>query len=194
MAWRWKHSSFSTFYRYCLLDPHVHPTPLSLAPHRQHSHAHPPGTPPMTLLQVHGFPKVMGVLNHLDHFRHSKSLKRTKKTLKTRLQTEIHAGAKLFYLSGMMYGTVSLLTHSCIANTCCLHLLLRLHATNGLTRAPSHHHHHHHQYLKQEIHNLALYLSRIKTRPLTWRAAHPHLLVDRYEVSAAAPLQPDNAK
>ena len=62
----------------------------------------------------------MGVLNHLDHFRHSKSLKRTKKTLKTRLQTEIHAGAKLFYLSGMMYGTVSLLTHACIAK----HLLL----------------------------------------------------------------------
>lgn len=90
-----------------------------------------PAHPTHDLLQVHGFPKVMGVLNHLDHFRHSKSLKRTKKTLKTRLQTEIHAGAKLFYLSGMMYGTVSLLTHSLLAAAPPLTRHVPLHTTTS---------------------------------------------------------------
>ena len=31
------------------------------------------------MLQVHGFPKVMGVLTHLDQFRNADALKRTKK-------------------------------------------------------------------------------------------------------------------
>ena len=35
--------------------------------------------------QVHGFPKVMGVLTHLDQFKDPKKLRKTKKTLKARL-------------------------------------------------------------------------------------------------------------
>jgi hypothetical protein len=35
--------------------------------------------------QVHGFPKVMGVLTHLDSFTDQKALKKTKKRLKVRL-------------------------------------------------------------------------------------------------------------
>jgi ribosome biogenesis protein BMS1 len=47
-------------------------------------------------------------------------------------------------------------------------------------------------YPKTEVHNLALYLSRIKFRPLTWRNAHSYLLVDRAEdVTDAAAVQDD---
>jgi ribosome biogenesis protein BMS1 len=34
--------------------------------------------------QVHGFPKVMGVLTHLDEFTDASKLKKVKKTLKVR--------------------------------------------------------------------------------------------------------------
>ena len=95
----------------------------------------------LNMLQVHGFPRVMGVLTHLDSFRDGKALQNRKKLLKARFWQEIHAGAKLFYLSGLLHGS----------------------------------------YLKREVHNLALYLSRLKFRPLTWRAAHPYVIVDRWE-------------
>lgn len=58
----------------------------------------------LNLLQVHGFPKVMGVLTHLDAFRDVARLKKTKKKLKQRFWAEIYDGAKLFYLSGMQHG------------------------------------------------------------------------------------------
>ncbi|KAL4425893.1 hypothetical protein ABPG75_009909 [Micractinium tetrahymenae] len=58
----------------------------------------------LNILQVHGFPKVMGVLTHLDGFKDTKALKKTKKALKHRFWTEIYQGAKLFYLSGMKNG------------------------------------------------------------------------------------------
>ena len=43
-------------------------------------------------LQVHGFPKVMGVLTHLDGFKDNKRLKKTKKVLKHRFWAEIYQG------------------------------------------------------------------------------------------------------
>jgi ribosome biogenesis protein BMS1 len=49
-------------------------------------------------------PKVMGVLSHLDMLKNNKTLKRTKKLLKHRFWTEVYAGAKLFYLSGVHRG------------------------------------------------------------------------------------------
>ena len=49
-------------------------------------------------------PKVMGVLTHLDQFQKTRQIRKTKKELKHRFWTEIYAGAKLFYLSGIMYG------------------------------------------------------------------------------------------
>uniref|UniRef100_A0A6N2LP92 Bms1-type G domain-containing protein n=1 Tax=Salix viminalis TaxID=40686 RepID=A0A6N2LP92_SALVM len=55
-------------------------------------------------LQVHGFPKIMGVLTHLDQFKDVKKLKKTKQRLKHRFWTEIYDGAKLFYLSGLIHG------------------------------------------------------------------------------------------
>uniref|UniRef100_S4R7Q4 Bms1-type G domain-containing protein n=1 Tax=Petromyzon marinus TaxID=7757 RepID=S4R7Q4_PETMA len=58
----------------------------------------------LNICQVHGFPRLMGVLTHLDAFRNSKQLQKTKKKLKHRFWTEIYQGAKLFYLSGMVNG------------------------------------------------------------------------------------------
>ena len=58
----------------------------------------------LNILQVHGFPKVMGVLTHLDKFKDAKKLRKTKQHLKHRFWTEIYDGAKLFYLSGLIHG------------------------------------------------------------------------------------------
>uniref|UniRef100_A0A8C6P7R5 BMS1 ribosome biogenesis factor n=1 Tax=Nothobranchius furzeri TaxID=105023 RepID=A0A8C6P7R5_NOTFU len=58
----------------------------------------------LNICQVHGFPRVMGVLTHLDSFKNNKTLRKTKKNLKHRFWTEVYQGAKLFYLSGMLYG------------------------------------------------------------------------------------------
>ncbi|XP_029465344.1 ribosome biogenesis protein BMS1 homolog isoform X2 [Rhinatrema bivittatum] len=57
----------------------------------------------LNICQVHGFPKIMGVLTHLDTFRNNKQLRKVKKRLKHRFWTEVYQGAKLFYLSGMVY-------------------------------------------------------------------------------------------
>ncbi|CAM1331974.1 BMS1 (predicted), partial [Pycnogonum litorale] len=58
----------------------------------------------LNICQVHGFPRIMGVLTHLDIFKNNKTLRTTKKQLKRRFWTEIYQGAKLFYLSGMVHG------------------------------------------------------------------------------------------
>ena len=58
----------------------------------------------LNICQVHGFPRIMGVLTHLDTFKNAKALQRTKKNLKQRFWTEVYQGAKLFYLSGMVHG------------------------------------------------------------------------------------------
>ncbi|KAJ2950869.1 hypothetical protein O0L34_g5228 [Tuta absoluta] len=58
----------------------------------------------LNICQVHGMPKIMGVLTHLDMIKNAKTLKATKKTLKHRFWTEVYPGAKLFYLSGIVHG------------------------------------------------------------------------------------------
>lgn len=58
----------------------------------------------LNMLQVHGFPRVIGVLAHLDGYKDNKQLKTRKKVLKQRFWTEIYQGAKLFYLSGLVHG------------------------------------------------------------------------------------------
>lgn len=45
----------------------------------------------LNILQVHGFPKVMGVLTHLDEFTDAKKLRTVKKTLKARADTAARA-------------------------------------------------------------------------------------------------------
>ena len=58
----------------------------------------------LNILQVHGFPRVLGVLTHLDKYSETKTIRRMKKKFKQRFWTEIHDGAKMFYLSGLQYG------------------------------------------------------------------------------------------
>lgn len=53
------------------------------------------------MAQVHGFPKVMGVLTHLDSFRDTTRLKNTKKALKHRFWAEIYQGRHVAQKAGM---------------------------------------------------------------------------------------------
>jgi len=97
----------------------------------------------LNVLQVHGFPRVMGVLTFLDgpRFRTAKQVRARKKELKSRFWVEVYQGAKLFYLSGLTSG----------------------------------------HYPHREVHNLSLFLTRIKFRPISWRTSHPYVVADRIE-------------
>ena len=44
----------------------------------------------LNICQVHGFPRIMGVLTHLDMFKNNKQLQKTKRRLKHRFWTEIY--------------------------------------------------------------------------------------------------------
>ncbi|XP_077270777.1 ribosome biogenesis protein BMS1 homolog [Temnothorax americanus] len=57
----------------------------------------------LNICQVHGMPRIMGVLTHLDLVKNARQMRKTKKTLKHRFWTEVYAGAKLFYLSGLLH-------------------------------------------------------------------------------------------
>ncbi|XP_063691057.1 uncharacterized protein LOC134823502 [Bolinopsis microptera] len=57
----------------------------------------------LNIAQAHGLPRIMGVLTHLDMMKANKAMNRTKRTLKHRFWTEVHQGAKLFYLSSMSF-------------------------------------------------------------------------------------------
>ena len=48
----------------------------------------------LNILQVHGFPKVLGILTHLDSFKDGKRLRKTKKRLKQRFWTDIYQERK----------------------------------------------------------------------------------------------------
>ncbi|KAI3952527.1 hypothetical protein MKW92_028214 [Papaver armeniacum] len=96
----------------------------------------------LNLLQVHGFPKVMGVLTHLDELKGKKQLKETKNRLQDHFQTEIYQPATVYNLSGLGH--------------------------DGL-------------YKMGEVQKLAEDISMLQSIPLSWRAAHPYVLVDRFE-------------
>ncbi|XP_066589377.1 ribosome biogenesis protein BMS1 homolog [Prorops nasuta] len=108
----------------------------------------------LNICQVHGMPRIMGVLTHLDLIKNAKQLRRTKKILKQRFWTEVYAGAKLFYLSGLL----------------------------------------HDEYLRNEVKNLARFISVMKFRPLTWRTTHPYILADRVEDLTSPELIRQNPK
>ncbi|KAI3901240.1 hypothetical protein MKW92_030666 [Papaver armeniacum] len=92
------------------------------------------------LLQVHGFPKVIGVLTHLDEVSLDE-MSKVKQRLEDHFCTEIYEGAKLLTLSGL---------------------------ENGL-------------YNQAEIGDLREMLSDPQFLPLSWRAKHPYVMVDRFE-------------
>ena len=55
----------------------------------------------MNILQVHGFPRVMGVLTHLDLIKSGKALRKTKKKLKHRFATEVYAVSNIDFFEFM---------------------------------------------------------------------------------------------
>ncbi|EER18547.1 ribosome biogenesis protein bms1, putative [Perkinsus marinus ATCC 50983] len=57
----------------------------------------------INIMQVHGFPRILGILTHLDGFKESKSIRKMKKRYKARFWAELYDGAKMFYLSGIQY-------------------------------------------------------------------------------------------
>lgn len=81
-------------------------------------------------------PRIMGVLTHLDILKQTKKIQKTKKELKRRFWTEVYAGAKLFYLSGIL----------------------------------------HNEYLRNEVKNLARFISVMKFRPLIWQTTHSYVV------------------
>lgn len=55
----------------------------------------------LNVVQVHGFPKIMGVLTHLDMLKKNKSLQKVKKRLKQRFWTEVYQVSTLNYQMGI---------------------------------------------------------------------------------------------
>lgn len=55
----------------------------------------------LNICQVHGFPKIMGVLTHLDSFRDNKKMRKMKKQLKHRFWTEVYQVSNLDYCGYM---------------------------------------------------------------------------------------------
>ncbi|KAG5175472.1 ribosome biogenesis protein BMS1 [Tribonema minus] len=129
----------------------------------------------LNVLQIHGFPKVMGVLTHLDQFSNAKALRKTRKRLKARFWTEIYQGAKMFYLSGVLGGPKPGGSGEEGGGGGP--------QRTGLGKYP-----------KGEIRNMCLHISRVKFRPLVWRNTHPYVVIDRYEdVTDPADVQEDPA-
>ncbi|KAI3914686.1 hypothetical protein MKW92_021860 [Papaver armeniacum] len=91
------------------------------------------------LLQVHGFPNVIGVFSHLDKIK--ARLVETKQRFNLQFWNEIYDGAELFFLSRL---------------------------DNGM-------------YVDDQIQELAAFISAMKFNPLSWKTAHPYVLVDRFE-------------
>lgn len=52
----------------------------------------------LNICQVHGMPRLMGVLTHLDMFKNKKTLQKTKTILKKRYRLEIPRVCLIFFL------------------------------------------------------------------------------------------------
>lgn len=55
----------------------------------------------LSLMQVHGFPKCIGVVSHLDFYKENKILRKLKSKMKKRFSKETTAETRLFWLSGV---------------------------------------------------------------------------------------------
>eukprot|EP00375_Theileria_parva_P000411 XP_763080.1 hypothetical protein [Theileria parva strain Muguga] len=96
----------------------------------------------VNMMQVHGLPRVIGVVTHLDSFKDNKTMRRTKKILKKRFWSELYDGAKMFYFTGLQYD----------------------------------------RYKKNEVLNLARYISSQKPPTINWRLSHPYTVSLRHEI------------
>ncbi|CUI14705.1 Hypothetical protein, putative [Bodo saltans] len=57
----------------------------------------------LNIAQIHGFPKIFGIVSHLDQMKTTKALKKQKKFLRHRFWHEVAAGAKMLCLSPMIH-------------------------------------------------------------------------------------------
>lgn len=106
----------------------------------------------LSISASHGMPKLIGVMTHLDTFTSSETLKKTKHSLKHRWWSEIHAGVKLFSLSGLVGG------HS---------------HQESVSKLPL--------YYPRDVLNLSRLLAVAKPRPIIWKNTNSYMLVDRIE-------------
>lgn len=59
----------------------------------------------LSMMQIHGFPRCIGVLNHLDFYQGDKKLRKLKKVMKKRFASETSPDCRLFYLTGLKNGS-----------------------------------------------------------------------------------------
>lgn len=58
----------------------------------------------LSVLQIHGFPRCMGIVTHLDYYKDNKKKAKVKNLLRRRFETEVSKETKLFFMSGMKTG------------------------------------------------------------------------------------------
>lgn len=109
----------------------------------------------INMLQVHGMPRVIPVLNHLDEFKQSSSSCAIRKRIKQRLWTDL--SAKIFLLSRFMKKK--------------FHQRKKEVNDNEIDG----------EYMQAEIQRLARLMVVKVPRPSDWRNGHPYMLVDRLE-------------
>ncbi|VDN95960.1 unnamed protein product [Rodentolepis nana] len=109
----------------------------------------------INMLQVHGMPRVIPVLNHLDEFKESSSSRAIRKKIKQRLWTDL--SAKIFLLSRFMKKKFYQRRKQSDDNE-----------IDG-------------EYMQAEIQRLARLMVVKVPRPSDWRTGHPYMVVDRLE-------------
>ncbi|VDM02451.1 unnamed protein product [Schistocephalus solidus] len=110
----------------------------------------------INMLQAHGMPRVIPVLNHLDEFKDSSASRAIRKKIKQRLWTDL--SAKIFMLSRFLPKKSHFSKQS-----------------SAGTEKPDG------DYLPAEVQRLARMMIVKTPRPTDWRTGHPYILVDRLE-------------
>ncbi|KAL7064046.1 hypothetical protein AAHC03_04919 [Spirometra sp. Aus1] len=110
----------------------------------------------INMLQAHGMPRVIPILNHLDEFKDSSASRAIRKKIKQRLWTDL--SAKIFMLSRF--------------------LPKKSHFSKKGTTGPQKPDG---DYLPAEVQRLARMMIVKTPRPTDWRTGHSYILVDRLE-------------
>ncbi|CAH8534153.1 unnamed protein product [Heterobilharzia americana] len=110
----------------------------------------------INMVQAHGMPRVIPVLNHLDTFKDSSSSRSLRRKIKHRLWTDLNS--KIFLLS--RFQAKKYASHTADGQNS--------DSTPG-------------DYLLNEVRRLGRLIMVKTPRPSDWRSSHPYLLIDRIE-------------
>ncbi|TNN18894.1 Ribosome biogenesis protein BMS1 [Schistosoma japonicum] len=121
----------------------------------------------INMIQAHGMPRVIPVLNHLDTFKDSSSSRALRRKIKHRLWTDLNS--KIFLLS--RFQPKKYPSHS--------------QNEQNTSSTPG-------DYLLNEIRRLARLILVKTPRPSDWRSSHPYLLIDRIEDVTDSKMLSDN--